>query len=96
MPSPTLRKKEKKKRGSGHLGYSDSYPPIFFCNHTNTYRHTYTPANTNTLNTKTRSNSNVLCFSLLHTYTHKHVHTPTGRLYRVPASMSNLAAAQIS
>lgn len=32
--APTHSRKEKK--GSGHLGYGDSYPPIFFCNHTDT------------------------------------------------------------
>lgn len=66
---------------------------------------THTPANTNTLKHKDLPQLKYT-FPLpekgeVHTHTRAYtdtqtVHTPTGRLYRVPASMSNLAVAQSS
>ena len=93
MPPPTLtkKKKQKKNRGSGHLGYSESYPPIFFCNRTNTsghrrartHTHTHLQTQTHSSRDRTCSNSNILSFSLSHTHTHKHKH-PLGGFTECP------------
>ena len=73
MPPPALRER---KKGSGHLGFSESCPPIFFCNHTNTDGHRHKCLQTQMhSSTKTCSNSNILSFSLLYTHTHTHTHT---------------------
>lgn len=77
MPPPTLRKKEKKK-GSGHLGYSESHPPIFLCTHTNTYtdsathtcKHKHTQAQKLAL-------TQIYFLSLLHTHTCTRTQTNT-------------------
>lgn len=74
----------KTNKSSSHLGYSESYPLILFCNHTSKYGHTH--LQTQTLSsTKTCPNSNIPSLSLRREKcTHTRAHTQTHKQYTHP------------